>query len=194
MKTLNHPRGKNIFSSIFHTLVALFLVVGLSACAEREAAEVDVETETPAVEEGTGQAFEQTSDFGTFNEWDADANAEINESEWDEGWTDTNLFSEWDTNADDNLTQEEWTAGTEEWTNTNWDWGLFEDWDADANAELTQDEFGAGLYTAWDANDDDALTQEEFTAGTEAMPANNGGGGIGGATQGGLEENQNENM
>ena len=192
MKTLIHPRAKSIASGVFTTITAFALVFALTACAERETAEINVNTDTMATGTDTMMNDAAGAQFGTFNEWDADADTEITESEWNEGWADVDLFGEWDADADGFLTEEEWTSGTEEWNNVGWDWGTFGDWDTDANAELNEEEFGQGFYTVWDADDDQVLTQTEFRTGAQSMNQQMGaGGGIQG--QGGMQNGLNDN-
>lgn len=164
--------------------LGLMLVFG-AACAEEE----PYDTETGMEEGTTDMGVGQETDY--YSEWDTDANQEISETEWNEGWGTTGLFDDWDMNRDQAISEEEFGGGTygiwdedesgyvdenefntwsERWFGNEYDYGTFGEWDADADAQLTEEEFGEGFretgyYSEWDADADTQLTEDEFGEG-----------------------------
>ena len=131
---------------------------------------------TDLTQENFNRGFAET---GTFEAWDTDADAGLNENEFATG-----VFAEWDRDNDLVLTETEYSTGAERWgANDNavfadadvdtsglieraefrdtWDTNYYAGWDRDADNVLNQEEFGTGLYQAADANQNQVITVQE---------------------------------
>lgn len=138
--------------------VALLGVAGLTACAEGDMAEDEVE---PAVDPEVSVATEEgVADVAYFTDWDMDDDTYLSEEEFGAGWESQTLWEDWDTDADSYLDQEEFDAefGDHDW----YEESFYADWDMDDDDLLAEDEFTTGLFGTWDFDDDDLLAENEF--------------------------------
>lgn len=103
------------------------------------------------------------SEAGTFDAWDRDEEAGLNEGEFATG-----MFSSWDTDNDLQITEEEYGTGSEGWFGADYS-TPFTEYDADTSGYIDRNEFGSGwdnsYYTQWDADSDSLLSEDEFSTG-----------------------------
>lgn len=100
-----------------------------------------------------------------FGEWDANADAGINEEEFRTGFG-TDLFNKWDMDDDNALSEEEFNTGignrTADFQTRFGENNGFSTWDADANGSLSENEFYGGVYAGYDDDDDNVIEEPEF--------------------------------
>lgn len=140
--------------------------------------------------------------YGTFSEWDTDADQELSRDEFmtqirtrnvlsnlstDQNNTlDKEEFHKWvmsalDRDGDDAISEQEFTSATNAWQDV--DWGLFEDWNTDDDQTLSAQEFEAGLqnvkfFSEWDADNNGELGPDEFGNGLFGTWDENGDGAL----------------
>lgn len=155
---------------------------------EEYGADEGVETEGYGTEEaGTEMAAAGEVDWGTWDEWDADANAELTREEFDQGLqanldldveSDAEVTADevsddfWvlvDADGDDRVAETEFSEGQERFQ-AGAEWGTFADFDADGDGHLSRAEYdewlnGSAWDGVWDADDDGVVGRDEL-AGT----------------------------
>lgn len=101
-----------------------------------------------------GDELYQDDNYGTFDTWDADANAEIDENEFNTAYYESGYYDDWDADRSGTIEEDEFSdmAGGED----------FDDWDADDSGDLDENEAGEGLFNMWDDNDDEAIDEDEY--------------------------------
>lgn len=99
-----------------------------------------------------------------YDDWDANADAEIDEEEFVTGSDEIGYYEGWDVNNDAVLDEEEWETG---WGNyyPNYDYeveGLFSDWDLDDDGTIDNDEFDSGNFSLWDNDNSGFIDETEY--------------------------------
>lgn len=89
-----------------------------------------------------------------FNDWDADANGVINQSEWNSGLAQNDLFGTYDANDDGVLDEQEWGD-----IGTNLG---FNEWETDNQEGISENEFGTGLWGEYDADQSGDWAENEW--------------------------------
>ncbi len=137
----------------------------------------------------TDEVAEWVDDSGTFEEWDADADSELDADELA-----GNAFQLWDSDDNGTVSEEEWKTGTDLWYTQSSNVAVFSDWDGDGDSELDEDEFTerwdaslmgeqwttipmgkdqfkANYFSLYDADDDGKVTEEEWRDGAASFGA-----------------------
>ncbi len=137
----------------------------------------------------TDEVAEWVDDSGTFEEWDADADSELDADELA-----GNAFQLWDSDDNGTVSEEEWKTGTDLWYPQSSNVTVFSDWDGDGDSELDEDEFTerwdaslmgeqwttipmgkdqfkANYFSLYDADDDGKVTEEEWRDGAASFGA-----------------------
>lgn len=104
-------------------------------------------------------------DAGSFDDWDTDTNAAIDQTEWNTGWANQGITGSIDTDDDEMVSQTEFedAIGDRETFDQRYGSTAFQDWDADGDGMLSSQEMSDGMYTAYDADDSGDWNEEEFT-------------------------------
>lgn len=153
-----------------HRLLIAFLVA-ISCLACGREAEV-AETTTPPVETTATTVPDTTVatstavrplGWGTWNDWDADANKAVRRDEFDRrfdtvytGWAGTDnavgadeaadTWRDWfDGNNDNIIDTQEWDRGTKNWNLREYTWGGLTAWDTDRDNRITETEWDTGF-------------------------------------------------
>ena len=176
----------------------LGLTLVLGACGDEGPTAAPSTTEPGetafATLDGNGDSYldsdeiaEWVDEPGTFEEWDADADSEL---DYDE--IAGNAFEKWDRDDDGTLTQYEWKRGVDFWYPLEKENVTFGDWDGDGDSELDADEFreafdssAAGetwkydrldkktfktaYFELYDRNDDGKVSETEFEQGASVF-------------------------
>lgn len=73
--------------------------------------------------------FGDEADYGTWDDWDADANNELTQTEFEEGFGEYGNYGEWDANTDNQVGETEFSEG------------VFDLWDEDDSAGINENEW-----------------------------------------------------
>ena len=187
---------------ITHTMAAALLVFGMAACGTDTenvydedvagtAATGTTTTETPSATPtptdtlGTQTGSEWNQAWGELGTWDTDADNQLAENEWDQGF-EQNVWANWDADQsgdlsqqewqdtwwswldDDNdglITESEWNQGTQRFDDIDVEWADWSEIDADQDGQLGKSEFGEwwnqNAWETWDADGDGAVGRDE---------------------------------
>ena len=139
--------------------ISLFLVLGLTSCAD-----ADKESATDGKDMATVETEDNRliGDEDFFTEWDVNKDGNLDEDEYAGGF-----FTSWDADKDGNLTQAEWETGANYIEQRGQSWA---DWDLDRDGIINHGEYRGGVRDhnwihAWDSNDDRMLNKMEYTKG-----------------------------
>lgn len=179
-------------------LMMVLLPIASIACTpeaeEYEEVGVDEEIETDVADSGLEEEPVETVgvdgygydwDWGTYDTWDADADAELTEAEFGEGfggvydtwdgdadgalgWDEfeTTTYDWWDVDDDDRIGEDEWNTVTTAWTVDGYEWGAYGDYDTDGDGYLGTTEYGEFFNEeawngVWDLDDDGVVGRDE---------------------------------
>jgi hypothetical protein len=92
-----------------------------------------------------------------FGDWDANADAGIDQEEFNTGFGEAGAFGAWDANDDEGIDQSEFEAGY-----GDREVGEFSEWDTDADSMLNEDEFNTGVFGSYDADASGVIEEPEF--------------------------------
>lgn len=108
-----------------------------------------------------------------YGDWDTNADAGIDQQEWNTGWGQNGVFDRFDANSDGMLSKDEFNEGLG--TNSTGSVGTagstfndrfgetaYNDWDADGDGNLSEDEFNEGVYAGYDQDDSGVIEEPEF--------------------------------
>ena len=101
-----------------------------------------------------GDEMTEGDSYDTFDTWDANSNAEIDESEFDDAYYASGYYDDWDADNSGAIEEDEFSdlsSGED-----------FDDWDADDSGDLDEDETSAGLFDLWDESGDDVIDEDEY--------------------------------
>ena len=130
-----------------------------------------------------------TAEVEGFDKWDADADQQWNQEEFDSFIGDVGLYGDWDRNydgiydddelytgflyrwdknGDDFISKDEYATGNTEWEREYAD--SFEEWDVNRDNLLDLEEYAAamnqtGVFAGWDANNDGSYNEAEVNKG-----------------------------
>ena len=148
--------------------LAVAAVFPLAACEGGQGGEQELETELETTQPANEMTGAGTAGGGlAMEDWDTNADQQINNEEFGGWFQDQNLYQDWNANGGEGLEQEEFSQG------------IFETWDADDDQGVTEQEwnegaswFGEGNYGTWgewDANGDSVLDANEVAEGLESQ-------------------------
>lgn len=103
-----------------------------------------------------GDELTEDDTYETFDAWDADRNAEIDDNEFYDAYDQSGYYDDWD--ADDSGIIEE-----DEFSDMSANDDLFDEWDADDSGDLDENEAQEGLFDTWDADDDNVIDEDEYS-------------------------------
>jgi len=86
---------------VWAVLLAMAVALLLASCGESEAADT-----------GTSDADTRAYDYGTYAEWDADNDDELDDNEFDESVADTGVYDGWDADGDNTINEDEFNKQT----------------------------------------------------------------------------------
>lgn len=137
------------WTTVKAALLAVVLATVLAACGENE----------------SGGAETETIEYGSYDEWDANGNNEIDDREFR-----GSIRESWDEDGNGYIDGDEFDTGVNAYYD-DYDYskyGDYDDWDADNNEEIDENEFDesmvdTGIYDNWDANEDDLIDEDEFS-------------------------------
>lgn len=152
--------GHKVPAPLFVFLALFAAVISLASCTEEEGVGLEVEAEREATEDW--EAIEEGvmgGETGYDPSWDVDADAQISEHEFGEGFGSVSTWSEWDADGNGRLEQPEFDEAfaSHAWYAPR----LFREWDADADGIISKDELAEGFFNLVDANDDKFLSPDE---------------------------------
>lgn len=130
---------------------------------------------------------EWVDEEGVFQQWDSDADAELDADE-----IHGNAFALWDSNGDGTITETEWQTGSELFLPADGEVVAMDDLDGDGDSELDADEFAEGFdlsllgetwsadgldestfkqayFELYDLNDDGQVTPDEWRDGSRFL-------------------------
>lgn len=164
--------------------VILVAALAAGACAEQETAETGAEIGEPAETAADTPADTPDPDNPDLAVWNTDADARLEQEEFD-GWlAEQDFYGEWNTDGAEGLTSAEFGAGLfdvldanddgqvseTEWQDAADSWtdgAPWSEWDTSGDGTVDESEVAAGLATSdrWDAWDQDGsgvLEESEF--------------------------------
>ncbi len=109
-------------------------------------------------------------------DWDANADAAVDQQEWNTGWDQAGTFGTLDVNGDGTIDENEFNTGlvANETAGTGADGGegfsqrfgatAFSDWDQNQDQMLDENELRAGVFSGYDEDQDTRLDEQEFGA------------------------------
>ena len=124
-----------------------------------------------------------------FDDWDANDDGNLDDTEFNEGFASTDYYDDWDADDDGILDDDElgdglfdtWDANDDDIIDTNeYNYGLYDEfgddyaefssWDTDGNNEISDDEFdeaynNSGIYNNWDSDGNNEINDTEATEG-----------------------------
>lgn len=160
-------------------------VAGTDEYGEEYGADEGLETEGYGTDEaGTEMAAAGEAGWGTWDEWDVDANAELTREEFDQGLqanldldveSDAEVTADevsddfWvlvDASGDDRIDETEFAEGRERFQ-AGAEWGTLADFDTDGDGHLSRTEYDEWLNESawdgvWDTNDDGVVGRNEL--------------------------------
>lgn len=114
-----------------------------------------------AMEDMEGPIEEEVQqELGLYDTWDANGDAQLTYTEFEEGYGSDSWWDDWDTDDDTYLSEDEFNTAY-----SNYSWytpTLYSDWDTNNDDLLDENEWGTGLFNTWDADDDTYLTRDEY--------------------------------
>ncbi len=155
MKTTN----KNLMS-LTATGLSLFLMLSLTSCTDKEAANDDNEMGSTEMAEDTVTLTSNNH----FAEWDTNKDGYLDEEEDING-----PFATWDANGDGQLDEDELNAS---FPNKGYEGRGWADWDINRDGFLNIDEYRKGdgrssWHQMWDKDGDNRLSPQEFEEGLQ---------------------------
>ncbi len=172
-------------NKLFGFALSLVLIFG-AACAEEETYTEDLTTDDTELD---GSLTEPGASHG-FTGWDANADMQLEESEFSQRFTESSPFRTWDADGSGSLNENEFAEGTfglwdedrnnvidesefNSWSNRwfgNDFTETYADWNAAGGEGLTSDAFSerfreTGLYGEWDLDSTGDINEQEFSQG-----------------------------